>query len=144
MKPKDRKYLQGYIREIADRLGLKDWRCGLSTAELSAADEDGFHVTAEAVVPAGYKHGHIRVCPCFAEHTPAEQRNVIVHELLHFHFSPARECVRNDLCVSRLLTQTQYDLFFAAFNRDLEYGIDSVTNAIDQFFPLPKWPKTQR
>jgi hypothetical protein len=82
---------------------------------------------------------NIRVDTSFPDTSPEEQRNTIIHELLHCHFSMAQSVITDDLWDRRLLSQDAYSTFEASYRRAQEFGVDGVAMAIAQFFPLIDW-----
>jgi hypothetical protein len=109
-----------YLRDVADRLHLRDWRFVI--AEDLPNDRDSI---ATAWCCYGRKYATLRLNDSFLADNRDEQRNTIVHELVHAHLAPyvrAVETMTNDDKVLRLL---------------MEYSVDGLANAIAPLVPLP-------
>jgi hypothetical protein len=123
-----------YIRNMADALGLRDWHLFLKYEPPDDAE------TGAMVVPIeGRKHASIYLCEDFRDLKPENQREYIVHELLHLHFQPACDVIRADLWESNALSFSQHRQVWESFKRLMEYGVDGVTEHIAGFFPLIEW-----
>jgi len=122
-------YWQGYVRQLADMLGLKDWRIIL------LREEDASNCIAACYPSDDNKQASIRFGATFLLETPARQRWVIVHELLHPHFHRAENLVRmaSDKFEENSLMQVLPGLVKA----EIELGVDGVSLAIAPLFPLP-------
>ncbi|MCE5322134.1 hypothetical protein LLG46_02335 [bacterium] len=126
--------LCSYIREVADKLRLRDWEFVLK--DEPPEDED---VSAEIVPIEGRKRASIYLCTGFRELSPEEQRHTIVHELLHCHLESATDIIRLDLWEHRVLSQNAYDILIGGFRRQIEYAVDAIADAIAHNFPLIEW-----
>jgi hypothetical protein len=133
VKKRDRKTVEAYARSIADDMGLRDWAIDFNWKR--PADEgDGGSIDW----PEGRKHAVIRLSADFKDYDPAEQRYVVVHELVHCHFAPMQDTVEEDL--QPHLARPTYDLYSRSFRRTLEYGVDAVAHAIAAQLPYIDWP----
>jgi hypothetical protein len=134
--PADRTELARYIRDLADRLGLKDWEYLLS--------EDPPHDAAWASIEPieGQKLGVIRLCPDWDNRDDDGRRLTIVHELLHSHQAMALDIVRIDLL--KHLAQSTYDVFQVTHRRAMEYANDAVARVLAPLMPsYPSEPKAE-
>lgn len=132
MRKRDRKVLAKYIRATADSLGLRDWTFEL---QHDPCDDEAL----ASVHPCeGRRVATICVCGDFRSRKRAEQRQTIVHELLHCHHAAASDIIRVDLV--KQLSQSTYDVVFFGFRRQMEYMVDAVAEAIAGHFPLIEWP----
>lgn len=118
--------LERYMREIADQMGLKDWRIILETEE----PEDGAMGTCETAT--GQKVATIRI----KNHgTDADElRNTVVHELLHAHFNAIREPINN---VRSAVGDLVYWPIYYGVTDHVELAIDGIATAWAESFPLP-------
>ncbi len=119
MKKRDRKALSAYIRSIADQLGLSDWNLNL------LREPCGDDYNAQVRIIYGRKVADIRVSAEFRGFDLERVRRTVVHELIHLHFAACTQAL---------------DVFFSAWLRDFEYGIDWVATTIAPRLPLIVWP----
>lgn len=110
-----------YIRVIADMYGLKDWVLEMGN------DEPTNGGLASVYLPLGRKLGYMRVSQAFITSCPSDQRWAILHELTHCHNSLQYLFGINNLDE---VHKENYKVL-------MEYGIDSISQAISQFYPLP-------
>jgi hypothetical protein len=80
-------YLDGYVRDLADRMGLKDWRIEVDR-ELTSDS-----VNARVICPDPYRRAVITLGSDFAGESAEDQRGAFVHELLHVHTWEMRTAV---------------------------------------------------
>jgi len=125
--------LRKYIRDMADELGLKDWK-------ITLMDEPcGEGLSADITSVVGRKVAKMRICPDFLQATAESQRNTIIHELLHLHTDGMRQTICGDLNNSGALSKPQCDIFWYTFDRMDEYCVDGIANAIDCKYPVINW-----
>lgn len=119
--PRRRRY-SPYVRDLADRLGLRDWWFEL-------ADEPPYEPDAIASVRPweGRRRATIRLSDGFLEAGPAEQRHTLCHELAHCFFAAMAEYLRQHL------DGPAHPAFMLMF----EYGIDATADALAPHLPLP-------
>jgi hypothetical protein len=120
---RDRKDYQGYVRELADLLRLKDWSFILK--EENPTDPEAW---ASIVCVQGRKLGVLRLSEDVIRQDPEELRRSVVHELLHCHLAAADY-------VADLLPQGER----AAYRNQREYGTDALSDAIAPLLPLPQF-----
>jgi hypothetical protein len=137
MRKRDREELGRYIRHVADEMGLRDWSIGLVKRELPA--DQGEQANVEVVY--GRKLAKITLRETFRSEHPEDQRQIIVHELVHCHFEPAVGQVRCDL--EDHLSRQADRLFWEAFKRNIEYAVDALAEAIAPRMPLIDWPEVK-
>lgn len=141
MRKKDRKILEGYVYQIADRLALKDWTFHFDwnnpADELNAGA--AIHIVEER------KHAIVRFNSKFRDYSPNEQRHAVIHELIHVHLDPLKTLFENEVCAVLLSTSDQ-DFAKGATNvlssirdRTEERVVDSLADGIDSLVPLIKW-----
>jgi hypothetical protein len=133
VKKRDRKALIAYIRETADAVGLRDWEIRLSSERAA----DGKAASVQAAF--GRKFARILIGKDFSDESPEDQRDTIVHELIHLHLEPAADMVYGDL--EKILGRPADAVFTNGFDRQLEYAIDALASALAPHLPLIDWPK---
>jgi hypothetical protein len=121
-----------YVRLIADRIGLRDW-------SLEVRPEPPNEVSALATCEPvfGRKLAVLRVCDRFRSLTAAEQREIVVHELLHCHLAAAADAVRLDL--PHVVPDHTFQVFWSSYERAVEYAVDGLTAAVAPHLPLISW-----
>lgn len=112
-----------YIREIADRLRLRDWTFGLSD---EGTDREG--VSALICVADQRKFARVYLGDDFLDMTPEGQRHCTVHELLHAHFGWASNWARDQIAGG-----PAHEMYVRLF----EIGVDGLADAIAPLMPLP-------
>jgi len=119
-EPSRRQKWLPYVRDLADRLALRDWRVVI-------ADDapDGSDAIASVYCCPGRKYATIRFGDVFFSDDRADQRHSIVHELVHAHlgaYVAAVERLSNDDKTLRML---------------MEYAVDGLADAIAPLVPIP-------
>lgn len=114
---------QPYVRSLADSIGLKDWKIQISEAPPPNSDS----AEASTWTAYGQRRAEIYLSDRFLGSSSEEQRDTVVHELLHLHFAPM------DGIVTDVVEAGPYK----AYSRLFEYGIDAVAVAIAPRFLLP-------
>ena len=114
-----------YIRDIADRLRLRDWTVRVKDDGPEGRDD---HASVQCVY--GRKLANIRLSDEFLGDDPEEQRHTVVHELLHCHLVDGWWYAHGRLD----------DAGRDAFTRFMEKGIDGLADAIAPLMPLPAVP----
>lgn len=141
MTKAQRRELAKYVRAAADALGLRDWTIHLEEGTLPERKgvTEGMRWNAACESVPGRKHATLTFAPYFAEGSPTEVRNTVVHELVHCHFAALWHQARMDLLDH--FGQQGYDVFVASFERNLEYGVDAVAEALAPRLPPIRWPE---
>ncbi len=117
-----------WIREIADRLGLRDWAIKL-------ADEPTVDDTAgELICVYGRKLATLKLAYNFNDLSPSEHRYIVVHELLHIHLEPLGQVLLN---LTAHVGQSLYGLSRAHFTDATEYAVDALATVMAPSLPLP-------
>lgn len=114
-----------YLRDLADRMHLKDWAVVL---EDGPPDDRSCMASVDCV--DGRKLATVLVSDHFLSDTPEEQRHTLVHELIHAHFDMA-----STLAFRGLDKQGRQ-----AFRSLMEYGVDGLADALAPLLPLPGDP----
>lgn len=148
MTAADQKELGEYLRWIADRMGLRDWRFEMIVQETISTDgglagKDTTFITLGLCSPTpGQKKAWIY----FAEELRNEKREVlrevVVHELVHCHLVDMYEFGRTGVLDE--LAQSAYNLFMFGFTQAWEHATDSIARAWAEEMPLIKWPTDKR
>lgn len=118
-----------YLRDLADRLGLKDWDFFVTVND----DTSPYGATCAIVV--GQKRAALGFPPSFDNLTPSNKRLTATHELLHCHLDRWK-IIYNRL--APLLTDREYIMMELAFRDVMEEGVDGIATAIAPFLPLPE------
>jgi hypothetical protein len=118
-----------YARTIADDLWLRDWTIILK----DEPPDDGSAATIN--LTNGRKLAHLFLAYDFFDNSAEDQRETLIHELLHCHFGEAGFVVEEESSGE----------VHRAFIRALEYGIDAVAEAFAPLMPVPSpgfgWPE---
>lgn len=133
MNQADRKVLGTYIRDTADRMNLRDWTI------VFADDPCDDHLAGNSNCVNGQRHIEISVAKTFRDHNAKEQRETIVHELVHAHQDMCWKMVQTDL--AEPLGKIAYYIFCDAYRRSMEYCTDALAKTIAEQMPLIEWPR---
>jgi hypothetical protein len=115
------KALYPYVREIADKMGLKDWGVTLG----DDYPEEG--ANASASFSGGRKYVVIRFKKKFYKESLEDLRETVCHELIHCHFAFLDMPLENSLG----------PVAKAFAIEALEYGIDALCEVVALAMPLP-------
>lgn len=122
--------LAAYFREVADRIGLRDW-----TIELNYEEEtpvSSAHASVECVY--GRRLCVVHFGPSFWTQSREEQRNTVVHELVHCHLDPMDAVVRD---METQLGSFVHSVLQDNHHRSVELAADAIATAVAWAFPLP-------
>jgi len=123
--------LHAYVRDCADRLGLRDW-----TLVIRHDPPDEEDALADTLATEGRRRAVIRFCENFRELDVEEQRNTVVHELLHCHLYLIENAQSDgEVALGRDTAQILHN----SVRRSIELACDSIATAIDEHFPLIAW-----
>jgi hypothetical protein len=143
----DRDELRYYMRDIADRLGLRDWVFKLSD-DPPPRDDDDPEPQKERNTPAamvhivyGRKYAIVYVATDWASWTPEELRNTVSHEFIHCHLQGMRWALNN---VQNLIPAMTVGVIDGAFRDANEIATDSIATAWAETLPLPVKAKKPR
>lgn len=125
----DRSRLSAYLRDLADRMGLRDWEINVADGPLDDKTNAG-----EVHVVYGRRIANIAIDPKLAADGADEVRHVCTHELLHCHFKAFQWCLAN---VETHLGPPVYNLLFNSYKDAEELAIDAVATALARHLPLP-------
>jgi hypothetical protein len=121
-----------WIREAANSLGLRDW---FFVVKHSPPDNESALASVDTV--KGRSFATIRVCTDFRELTDWEQRNAIVHELLHCHFNSVHHYLF-EVIPGQLGGPTSAAVMEGVMLQE-EFGVDALATAICDGFPPIPW-----
>lgn len=119
----------GYIRQLADLLGLKDWRIEL---DRDPTNREG--AGASNYTYYGRKKADITFGPSFLVQSPEDQRYILAHECLHCHFDHIHKGV---IAYAESKGDGDESYFAQAHLRDFENIVDTVAVIVAPFLPLP-------
>ena len=125
----DRDRLGTYIRDMANRIGLRDW-----LIELSNDRPDDDNCAADVDVVYGRKVAVIRMAPSWSSEKPESLRATVAHELIHCHMNPMRNVLDN---VQHALGQPVYTTAYNALTDHIEYATDAIATEWAESLPLP-------
>jgi len=118
-----------YLEMIAEEFGLRDWQL------YAHFDEDlGDGVSAATACVDNRRVAHVKFAPSFFNLRPEEQRETVLHELLHVHMWQITDYVREVL--PDLIGKPAFVVMEAAFNRLDEQATDAIAAAIGDRYPL--------
>ncbi len=132
MNKHDWKVLGEYLKWCANEMELRDWTLILDHSPPPQEDANAY-----IRLTYGRKHAIIHVAKDFRQLRKEEQRSAIAHELTHCHFESCANMVQNDL--EKHLGATGDQLFFDAWKRQYEYGVDAIASVVAKQLPYIKW-----
>lgn len=133
MTKRDRAELGRYMRAIADEMELRDWTVTVGDGYC------GDDLEAEAHCVNGQRHVAITFGEHFRGREPEDQRETVVHELIHAHLDVCWKMVQTDL--AEALGKPVYYVFCDSYRRAMEYSVDALAKTIARHMPLIEWPK---
>jgi hypothetical protein len=128
---RERKALEKYVRWVADAMELRDWTITIDN-DPCADDLEG-----SAVCTFSQRHVTIAFATNFRDRDPADQRETVVHELLHAHHEVTWRMVQTDLAGA--LGKPVYYVFCDSYRRAMEYTVDALAKTIAKAMPLIDW-----
>lgn len=131
MTRRERTALTRYIRWVANEMNLRDWTVVLDD-DPCVEGLDGSASCANS-----QRHIVIAVAATFRDYPPAEQRETIVHELLHAHHEYCWRMVQTDL--AEPLGKIAYYMFCDQYRRAMEYTVDALAKTIAPRMPMIDW-----
>lgn len=128
MEQPRRRYWGDYLRDLADRLGLRDW------TPFVYEDPAAEGCIAQVQSTYGRKRFKIRFQVGFDRLDPEEQRQTCIHELIHVHFA-AYSLVEDE--VRQTQDKQWLHRYLDVQHLHMEYAVDALADAIAPFMPLP-------
>lgn len=126
--------LQAYVWEIRDMLRLRHWDVFLAAEQAEDDANASVHPT-----PGKFVAG-IRLAEHWFDRTPEDQRNDIVHELLHLVHRDQAEVIRCGLQDSGYLPAKAFALLWRLFELHTEAMVDHLAGVLAPVMPLPDLP----
>jgi hypothetical protein len=129
MSPDRRQLWADYLAHLANRLGMFNvvTRISRMTAQSGALADCNSLDTR--------KLHTLRFSETFEDASAEDQREALVHELLHWHFDHPYQMAFEH--TQKLMAYDYWLLFYQEFDRTMELGIDGIAHAIAVFYPLP-------
>ncbi len=118
-EPSRRQRCLPYIRGLADRLALRDWRIDVDDEPSASGD------CIARVNLADARWVSVEFSESFFGQSREAQRHSVVHELVHCHIAPYVKAVEK---------RTENDEVLRML---MEYGVDSIADALAPLVPLP-------
>ncbi len=125
--------LTTYVGTLREALGLRDWAIEVKRRP---AGED---TSAQIACVYGQRWAHLRVDEHWWDNAPEDQREHIVHELLHCHMDPMDTLVCS---LEGTLGSGSFAVAHSAHRTAMEFAIDGIARAVASFLPLPPWAVT--
>jgi hypothetical protein len=123
-------HLTDYVRVVANSVNLRDHTFDVRIGALP----EGLRATCECVI--GRRYAIITVREDFFELPAEDQREAILHEVIHPHVHPLAEHIQG---LRSELGRAHFESVSLAFERDLERLVDSMTGVLCPKVPLPTW-----
>ncbi len=126
--------LSGYIRDLADAMGLRDW-----SISLGRYISDTGEYRAQITLHRQKDEAEVELSEAWFGRTPEEQRQTVVHELLHIH--TARLC----RTLTRFTEQVGGELatyLAKEHDEEEEIVIERLARVLAPYLPLPPEEKT--
>lgn len=141
MTKRDRAALGKYLRDLADKLELRDWTVLLEVGEPGGphdARPDGKTWGASSESTPGQRKVTVTLPENCREWSAENLRQTAAHELIHAHLAPLSEMWRVDL--HPMLSRDVYYLFNDNATRWLEFAVEAMADATAPHLPLMEWP----
>ena len=122
--------LRPYVRDLADRMGMRDWDVRL----VDDAMEPGPTVDAQSKVYYGQRRIDVWIAEHHQQGDAAFLRLLVVHELLHAHLDPMDEPLES---LRNSIGETVYHPLTILYRNLLERSCDAIAVAWAQTLPLP-------
>lgn len=132
MTPGQWAYIEQYIRDLADRMGLKDWEIIVSRVP----SRDG--VLATVRVTYGRRQARMWLSEDFAGGQPHEQRLALTHELIHCHMDRMDTVARQ---LEPVIGTAAHAVFMAAHAEAHEQATDALAVVLGAFLPPCEVPE---
>lgn len=126
-----RRAAEAYLAELQQHMSLRHWDLAIDWDEMCADDCDAQVSTVDGRYTAVlWLHDRFFTLPL------AEQRRVLVHELLHMHTSGVITAAR--LGIKNLTKDTRS--WVMGYVRDAEeHAVDALSQVVGGHLPLPAW-----
>ena len=121
--------LADYVATVARTLGLSDW-----ILEVTVGDP-GEDACAKVDAPYGQRRATITLGQLFLDQTPQDQRDTVVHELLHLVLMPSWQYI--DELLDAELGVRAARIAWLGYTQHVEYSIDQLAATISPAVQLP-------
>jgi hypothetical protein len=118
-----------YFRLVADSLDLRDWHIVLNRQPPSDLE-----LMAQSQIVYGRRSVVMWLSSHFLAQSPQDQRQAVIHELLHAHFYPIQAVVH------QAFDDDDERTFCRLHHLYFEQTVDSVATAVASLLPLPETP----
>jgi hypothetical protein len=141
-----REELGKYVRDVADRMGLRDWSLRLDVEDDVTSTNHGYRgasgMMASCTVPHGRKTAFIAIDGTWHGWEPEELRTTVVHELLHIHTVPMLWATQN---IKHVIGEgALWGMFDSSFDDAHESMVDAAASAWAETLPLPVKAKRKK
>jgi hypothetical protein len=123
--------LVNYIRDVADRIGLRDWQFDLARDVVPEKNR-----IAQVEVWGDSVTATMWIGESFWKYGPRMQREVVVHELIHCHTDRLYRRARD---VARNLGREAYMIALDSFDQQHEFAVDGIAAAWARMLPFIDW-----
>lgn len=137
MTENERRALASYVREVADRLGLVDWKIYLFKSKPPDSSPDA---AGNCHVSYGHHTAQIWLHDGIHRETPEWQRYVVAHELLHIPLHACWEAWK--LPIEKQLAPAAFEALVPGAIRTWEMTIDQLARAFARELPYIDWSAT--
>lgn len=139
LKKGHRKVIGAYLRDLADKLGLRDWTVTVMHASPQDLGEDAGYLAQVGSDPGAWE-AKFYFRSDFPTLSDDQVRETCVHELVHVH----RRVIRhfNDKTIKEVLSVDAWNTWLAAVTLLDETATDALARAIAPLMPpFPGWAK---
>lgn len=139
--PQQWEVLTDYVQDLARRMGLTVWHIWVSKGPpANCGPDDTADADTAAVASTSYCSLTAKLCfgDIFFTLTDAEQRQVVVHELVHV-IQAQRNSVTDSLESCGCLGRREYTLWHTMYEYADERVTDWLAHLIAEQFPTPPW-----
>jgi hypothetical protein len=120
--------LARYVDAVAAEFGLRDWTiCILD----EPPGTEGASATCEPIF--GRRLANLRFARHFFHASPEDQRETVIHELLHCHLAATDQAFADSVRLHGVEAQA---VASNAYNTTREYAVDAIAAAIADRYPL--------
>lgn len=117
-----------YMHHIKEQMRVRDWVFDL-------VNEPSPDAMADIWLQDSHQYGRIRLDADWGCKSPEDQRETVVHELLHPHFAAANELIRQNLLDA--YSAREGERIWRDYMTLHETAIAGVASVIAPFMPLP-------
>lgn len=132
LRPDERKVIGDWLREAADKLELRDWT--FEFKHQPASD----HLAGTIESTYGQRVAELKLAASFRDLSADEQRDTLVHELLHVHRDGIR--LYFDEVLPDLIGRPAFIAVTQTYRLLDELATDAISKAIAGYFPPLELP----